>query len=521
MNKIDKEQRAQKKEGLRRKKDAIKSLENEVRVINKTAKGFEKTLKTQQRSHSYYEELVKDNPFSNMSLEEVAIKHAEMEELVNKTHAGSNSIWKDIYDTKQEIKRIHAEIKKLNSENKKKFKQMLKDIEKRFGKNGLKSPDALPKFEKNDEWQESDEVQQEFDKQASDGDELVHNGLRKIGSGKRNVLMTIDKLENALEEIDLSKIFKEKLGLDELKNYNDFISEIRDVGDKKDSTVALTDKQYFPATTQFDIVRSELRPNNMDSVIAIRNKNANTINELAAIFKVKMRNVKHIKFKGNQEEGLIDVRSVYKIPNNIDDHIFERAFVKPNDRVAVTVALDISGSMDKDYTDGGKKLKEIAVIIDAALSKAMIRHEVVGYGAPADGQVAALEADEKLYTRTQHRLETVVYRSFEGANGLGNVEVKCWDNADAESLRNIAARLMKTRSKMKVIINIGDGKPFLHGADAGILDNDLKKTLSWLGVNKIKMYSLGFNDYPKNTYGKEYMRIDNYNQLPRFFRDSK
>jgi cobalamin biosynthesis protein CobT len=329
------------------------------------------------------------------------------------------------------------------------------------------------------------------------------------------------ELDSEIEEIDLTKVFKHKLGLDELENYNDYLSEIRNTSQDVDSKVELVNKNYFPVSTQFDVNRAELSPNNMDVLVDIRNKNIGVINELASIFKVKMRNVKHIRFKGNQEDGIIDARSVYKIPNNIDDHIFERAFVKPNDKVIVTVALDISGSMDKDFTAGGRRLLETAVILDAALTKAMIKHEVVGYGAPADRDVAALNGNESLYTRVQHRLETITYRSFAGANGLGNIEVKCWDNADGESLRNIAYRLLKSRSKMKVIINISDGKPYLHGGDAGVLDNDLLKTINWLGANKVKLYALGFNDYPQNLYGPDYMKIDDYKQLPKFFRDAK
>jgi hypothetical protein len=309
--------------------------------------------------------------------------------------------------------------------------------------------------------------------------------------------------------------------MDELKNYNDYLSEIRNVSDLNDSPVGLVNKQYFPATTRFDICRSELKPNNLNLLSDIKNKNASVINELASIFKIKMRNVKHIKFRGGQEDGIIDARSVYKIPNNLDDHIFEKAFVKPNDKVVVSIAIDLSGSMDKDYTKGGKRLMEMAVILSTALSKATIKHEVIGYGAPADKDVAALNASESLYTRTQHRLETIIYKSFEGGNGLGNIEVKCWDNIDSESIRGVAHKLMKSRSKMKVIINISDGKPFLHGVDAGILDNDVKKTISWLNSNNIKLYPLGFNDYPKNLYGDAYLKIDEYSQLPKYFKESK
>lgn len=520
-DKTSKEQVTQKREEKRRKKALVKSLEKENSSTQKALKASEKKLKTKQRQQSQYEQISSDNPFGSLSLEELEAKYIKFEEKLKDAHAVANDAWKKYNNVKQEIKKITNGIKQINAENRQRYKEALKNIEDKLKKNGLKVPGSLPHFENNEEWPESDGVQQEFDKEASQGDDLVQNGMSKIGTGKRNVLMTIDKIENDLEAIDLSKIFKERLGLDELKNYNDFISEIRNVGDQNDSAVKLVDKQYFPATTKFDVSRAELRPNNMEAVVAIRNKNMAVINELAAIFRIKMRNTKHIKFKGHQEEGIIDARNVYKIPHNLDENIFEKAFVKPNDKVVVSVALDISGSMDKDYTNGGKRLMEIAVILDAALSKASIKHEVVGYGAPVDSNVSDLNANEALYTRIRHRLETVTYRTFEGANGLGNISTQVWDNVDAESLRVIAARLMRSRSKMKVIINITDGKPFLHGSDAGILDNDLKKTLSWLGANKVKMYAMGFNDYPKHTYGPEYLKINEYSQLPKFFRDSQ
>ena len=518
---LTKEQKAQQREEKRRKKGLLKSLEKEVKTIKKVLASEERKLKFQKRNQEDFDELLENNSFANVPLEEVQAQKEQLEQTVQQAEDNASSFQKEFSTTKKELRQVQQDIKAMNLANRKKYKKALSDIKKKMAKNGLESLDAMPEFESNPAWEESDEVQKEFDEEASAGDDLVQNGCSKIGSGGRNVLMIVDKLEDNLEALDFTKIFKGKLGLDELKNYNDFLSEVRNVSDIKDSNVALVDKQYFPATTKFDISRAELKPNNLDVIMAIKNKNAAIISELAAILKVKMRNVRHIKFRGNQEEGVIDARSVYKIPNNIDDHIFEKAFVKPNDRVIVTIAIDLSGSMDKDYTEGGRKLRELAVILDAALTKAMIKHEVVGYGAPADKEVAALGANESLYTRTQHRLETVTYRTFEGANGLGNIEVKCWDNADGETLRNLAYKLIRSRSKVRVIINISDGKPFLHGADAGILDNDLKKTVNWLDANKVKLYSMGFNDYPKNIYGPSYLKIDSYTQLPKFFREAK
>ena len=518
-NKSTKELIDQQREVIRKNKQDIKSEKDAIKRIQRSIASFEKQSKVKQGNRNYYADLVKDNPFLNSTAEELDSKNNELSKVVDEARLGSNQVWNELSALKSEIKKLKNEIKKTNSDNKMKFKEALKKIEAKFDKHGLGGIDSIPRFEKNEDWSDSDVVQRQFDKKADDGSEkIVRNGMSKV-SGERNILMTIDKIENNLQEIDLAKIFKKRLGLDELENYNDYLSEIRNTVEEADSNVALINRQYFAATTQFDVHRSELNPSNLNLMTLIKNKNSKVIRELASIFKVKLRNVKHIKFKPNQEEGIIDTRNVYKIPHNLDSNIFERPFVKPNDKVIATVAIDISGSMDKDYTAGGKKIQELAVILDTALSMAMIKHDVVGYGAPADRDVAALNASPELYTRTQHRLETITYRSLEGANGLGNIEIKCWDNANSESLRNIAYKLMRSRAKMKVIIHISDGKPFLHGAETGILDNDLKRTMIWLAENKIKLYSLGFNDYPKSLLTPNHLKINTYEQLVGFFRD--
>jgi cobalamin biosynthesis protein CobT len=133
--------------------------------------------------------------------------------------------------------------------------------------------------------------------------------------------------------------------------------------------------------------------------------------------------------------------------------------------------------------------------------------------------MANLKGASSIYNRTRHRLETVVYRTLGGGQGIQNITTQTWDNADGESLRVIAKRLLKATSKKKVMFVITDGKPFLNDADTACLDQDLKNTLEWAKRSKIEVYGLGFNDVPKSFYGDNYCKVESMDVLLKFLKE--
>jgi hypothetical protein len=185
---FDAEVLAQKKEELKRKKSFIKEVSKELKLLQRTLASKQKKLKEQNRATDYYNELKADNPFADLSKEQLEAKHEEALETYKATNEAANAGVREVAKVKNDLKQLKQEIKRINSENRARFKEALKKIEKRIGKNGLEELKSMPRFEKNEDWADSDKVQQEFDKQASaESDKLVNNGISG-GSGERTRL---------------------------------------------------------------------------------------------------------------------------------------------------------------------------------------------------------------------------------------------------------------------------------------------------------------------------------------------
>jgi cobaltochelatase CobT len=176
--------------------------------------------------------------------------------------------------------------------------------------------------------------------------------------------------------------------------------------------------------------------------------------------------------------------------------------------------------MDKDETAHGERLKEIAVVLSDALQNTHVKHEVLGYGAPVNPDMQDAKANGKLYNRTMHNLETIVYRKTSGESGLGNIQVQPWDNSDGESLRVVGKRLLKEKKKKKIMFVVSDNKPFLTDSDIAVLDQDLRDAIKWAERKGIEVYGIGWNNQGKDFYGDKYLKVDKVEDIVRFM-DSK
>jgi cobaltochelatase CobT len=247
---------------------------------------------------------------------------------------------------------------------------------------------------------------------------------------------------------------------------------------------------------------------NNKAVQDIRGKQSRTITNLTNVFKQKFRFKQKPKFKSNREDGTLNARDLWQIPNGLSQRIFEERMKNLDSKVQVAVALDISGSMDKEETQYGEKMREVAVVLSDALTATHVKHEVIGFGAPCNPDMQDGKANPNLYNRTMHSLETVVYRKLTGESGLGNIQIQPWDNSDGESVRVIAKRMLKDKKKKKILFIVSDNKPFLTDSDIAILDQDLRDAIKWCAKKGIDVYGIGWNKQGKDFYGDKYCTVE-------------
>ena len=537
-----------KTESLQSAKDRITKKEQKIKENEEKLKTLEsltvKSEKVDERINKVKERLDKDKSslkdlstktddkqtkanelveeFNKLSEPVKELTNEQIQELKNQNDAKIEQLEKQLNEMRAPVDKKIASLREnqfqqrtLREEMEKKNNQLIRQIQSDLEEAGIPIS-FLPEFQETPGWDEADGVQRDFDDSASRlSGQIVVNGAKVI-NGNRDVALLIDKVKRELSSIDLAKVFKEKQNVSRFDSLNE-MSEINNTINS-DSETFESNRNHIPLTTQFDAVKLQCHSDG-NEVKALRLQHKDFINKLKGIFLHKLKFEKKNKFKGNQEEGLIDSRSLWKLASKQDEGFYEVAVPKFINKVSASIALDLSGSMDKDYTEHGQKLKEISLAISDALTSVFVRHEIAGYHAPVSHEMRAIESSPA-YNRSSNKLETIIYKSFNDRanNGIQNIELHCSDNSDGESLKVIGGRLLKERARRKVMFIITDGKPFLSNSDISVLDQDLKNSILWLKRNKVEIISIGFNEQGQAFYGEDFCLAKDSSDLLNFFK---
>ena len=236
------------------------------------------------------------------------------------------------------------------------------------------------------------------------------------------------------------------------------------------------------------------------------------------VFSKKFKFAKKDFWKGNQEDGNLDVRNLWRLPTNQGDDYYEVSKPKFINKTAATILVDLSGSQSKEATDFGEKIKELVLGISVALDEVHIKHEILGFHAPLCEEMREAEADI-IYTRRSNRLETILYKDSaqKDNNGIMNIETKMSDNSDGESLRIAIKRLKAIKAKSHLMFVISDGKPFLSDTDISVLDEDLRGALRLAMKEKIQMVGIGYFNELEHFFGNRFCNATKNEDIIKFF----
>ena len=494
------------------------SLNRRMQSLDKKVDELNKKIQKQQDRQKDIDELKKSVNPSHEQLNDEQVK-SEIERVaseVSTLRSQIDSLSYDRHPAQQTYDLNREQIKQLNQNLNKNALSAMRDMQKKMDEMGIPM-DIIPSFKPDESWGDSNAVQQAFDERAMDeSGSIVNNGVGFDVSGGRDVIALIEKAQNDLESLDLGKHFHKKNELSRLDSLNE-ISEFTNTEDQKDTLVGSSDRKHLASTTQFDAVKIENSSSGKE-VEQIKTANRDVINKIKHLFRTKLKFTKKDRFKGNKEEGRLDSRNLYKLAAGMDTYFWEENQPKFINQVSASIVLDISGSMDKEISEYGRKLKELTVFFSEGLKECHIKHEIIGYHAPVSQEMRNMNSSRAVYNRRANRLETVVYKKFQDSNnrGIENLEIKCSDNSDGESLKIAYKRLAQERSKKKVMFIITDGKPFLSDSDTNTLDQDLKDVLKSLSKSNVEVYAFGFNDQPKEFYGDRYCKVTNYQDVINF-----
>ena len=529
---VQKAQDASSQSGKKLTPDEKKKIEEKLKAQEEKLKNMEDALKTREqkenknmeefnKGQNSIEQIKQANNLQSLNKEQLenslkeSIKNLEKE--IEPAQSKLSNIESKMHEDKMQIAGMQSKQDSLKQQIQQEVMDNLIKMHEQLQKAGIDS-DLLPKFEKMEGWDEANQAQQDFDKQTSqETGQFVSNG-EGLESAKSDIMLYLDEKREGLEQIDITKAFKNSAKFSKMDALNNAGNE-ETAKDDDETRAYHSIKKHTVASKQFDEINNENSVKDLKDFNQLRVKLAGDIQKVKNIMRLKFKYSKKDFFKGGKEEGELDARNLYKLATGLDSNFYEENNPKFINKITASILVDVSGSMDKDYTEHGQKLKELSLLLSEGLREVHIPHEILGYCAPVCQDLREKEYGAT-YNRKSNKLETIVYKKFEDKHnyGINNIEIKAADNADGESLAIAKDRLKKKNSKSKLLFIITDGKPFLCDADIAILDEDFRKSIRECVKDKIEIFALGFNDSPKEFFGERYLKINKYDDLINYIK---
>ena len=501
-----------KSEHLKKVNDKLSKATDPEKIakLQKTKQNHEKWIKRLEsmikETAKEIEDLLKNYP--PMSQEEHDEQVAPIMEDLGKKGDERSQNQQEIDSQSTNLEQAKQELQQVTEQQSKEMVKVLRAAQDQMDGAGIETS-LLPECEGNPDWEDAVETQQQFDQDAMEQTGKIVQGGKV--SNIRDVITTLDEAIENMEHIDLAKIFQTQNNVDPFDSFN---IKSTSSSDKKESFES--SRQHVPLTTEYDSF-SYQNSSDKSELLKIISENQADIETVKNIFRNKFKVVKKKRFKGHQEEGSLDQRSLWQLATKTSDEIFELPNPKIYNETIATVAMDVSGSMDKHEDE----IKKIALMISEGLGSCLIRHEVLGYHAPVSMEMRDTKCAD-MYNRKVNKLETIVYRNFNDKTnqGIQNIKTHCSDNSDGESLHVLGKRLLNERAKRRLLFIVTDGKPYLSGSDITMLDQDLRDTLNWLTRNGVEIYAIGF-DVQGSAFYKSYCTCGNNSDLINFLKNLK
>lgn len=224
--------------------------------------------------------------------------------------------------------------------------------------------------------------------------------------------------------------------------------------------------------------------------------------------------------------GKLNGSSLAKLAAGRDDRVFRKRIDSTTKDVAVSLVVDMSGSMS------GSKIHTAAAAAYAlsnVLDRLKISHEVICFTTNNDyktyhARLEKIQEAEKKYGVKYSRYENLYMPIIKGYNERINTETKQrfgWlphsgmmaSNIDGESVEIAARRLMGRKEAGKIMMVLSDGSPAGSGSCAA-LESHLKEVVKSIEKSKVNVIGIGIQDSSVKKFYDKHVVIDSVEELP-------
>jgi uncharacterized coiled-coil DUF342 family protein len=464
-----------------------------------------------------YKAASKNKSTSGLSEEELVKKIEELEKALGDSQSQKEDIVAPARESNEAARQARAEMKAVNKQASAQAYQEMQKLQEQLDAQGIEC-DLVERMEEIDGWEQANEVQRKFDKEASEAmGEPVINGSGG-GAGNRNVMEEISLRAQGIHEINPNEIFS---GVEKLSPLSGF-SQTGVDGDGGHPEQSESSGMGFISSKPHLVWRKDrdkvLAAPSKDVAVSreLQAKYAKEIGQVKKVFQAKMKPSFKTKFRGGREEGQLDGRAIWKLAARQGDDFYEIDCKKPDNKASATILVDMSGSLASLGEKAQELVRACVLMLSEGLAACEIEHEILGHSAPYEPEFAEQKIPDT-FNRKGCRLETVVAKSFTDKSlaGLSSIELKQADNSDGEALRIALGRLKKRPTKKKILFMISDGKPFMQDSDIKILDEDLRRALLEAAAQKVSVVSIGFGANGHPVLGSEHIGISTVDELAK------
>lgn len=294
------------------------------------------------------------------------------------------------------------------------------------------------------------------------------------------------------------------------EQFKDKAKELRQEMENQYGHKAAKTGKHIPFTTKYDTVVDSYKDAKKDQEAAemiaeMRPSISKIKTELEQILVAKTKS----RWKVEQGRGRLNANRLHTIKTSQSPKIFKKREVRLEDDVAVTLLVDLSGSMHPRI----KLAKQTLLTMCQALKELNIPYEALGFNTTPKG-IANRPIEKGVFNRQFDALRTYVFKAFDSAQE--NFCLRAGgNNADGESLRVAARRLSAQKAKRKILIVFSDGMPAISGANIPLLAKDLNDAISEISKSGIECFGFGIqSDYVKDFY-KDYCIVDSLEEFPK------
>lgn len=270
----------------------------------------------------------------------------------------------------------------------------------------------------------------------------------------------------------------------------------------------------IPVTTKYDREHNLSGKNKANEYNSLKLKVKPMVNTLKMNLEKIFKSEENCRWKTEKEQGLINSRSLANLASNANYRtIFKDTVRNETDKVAVSILIDLSGSMSGEKVETAKMS---AIALGEALNGLGINFEVLGFNTGYSQQLQSYVSsigDLSRFNRTSETLEHFIFKDF-GSNslvGLSNIKAD-GANADGESVMWASKRLANRSEKRKVLIVMSDGMPSC-GGNSYILQSDLRTKLKQIEKFGIETVGIGIQTDAVKHFYKDYLVINNLKEL--------